>query len=156
MGDWRWIAWVMVAIGAAVMLTFIVAESGIATLRMNPDDELTRDATFMGAATILGLVAFGTLLNTLFMRSSKPPYSERDVIPLMSGVIITAIASSMLLLVACCGNATSLQFTVFIFLMLIGMLLVLVGASQMLIMWLKRWKQDDPTDSPPTWGNHYQ
>ena len=65
--------------------------------RINP---LSRDALFMGSATILGLATFGSLL-TLMMGPTHV-YGERSTRAVFGGLAAIISLSTMLMLFACC------------------------------------------------------
>lgn len=123
---------------------FVIGSPDVSGMEL--EDGLSRDAMFTAGATILGLVAFGTLLNVLFMRGTKPPYRRRTIRMLGAGAaLITALACS-LMLTSCCFPWSWGLPTLFTVLIAGGALLVMGGAFRIIDAWFDHWEAEDATD----------
>ena len=110
--DWSWSRYLGLLMAATILLTFtpgaFVLGSPTSDIqdaenqsdqsdRVNP---LSRDATFMGSATILGMSTFGTLLTLMMGPTHKYGTKTTAAIFAMLGTII--ILSTSLMFYACC------------------------------------------------------
>ena len=127
----------MLCFAVVVALAYLADYTGLFPLQAGMHDTLSRDAVFTGSATILGLVAFGALLNIIFLRKHTPLFGLGDVRMLLYGMVISSLATCMLLFVACCGVMSTFQFLIFLIMLFMGMLAVIVGATKLITIWIK-------------------
>ena len=114
------------------------------TIQVEAPDRLTRDAMFMGGATILGLVAFGSLLNMLFIQA-KPPYGKRITTIFASGVTFGFLGSFFLMLTAYGVFSIEGGFGWSMGLIFVGVLLIVLAAARVFDVLFDHRKQDDPS-----------
>lgn len=98
-----------------------------------------RDAMFVGGATLLGLVVFGTSLRLLIKRNPTQSYGMVASGMLTGGVVFAAISSWVLMYVACCSGGTRVEFEPFMFLLLVSAVSVLLGHGR-IIDEINRWR----------------
>ena len=123
-------------------------------IHIEEPDELSRDAVFMGGATILGLVAFGSLLNLMVSHSAKPAYGRGAITAISFGAISSALGAIFLMFTAYfslseLGGVQAMYFIAG------GVLAVVLGA---LSTWLNSFKnlgRRDPTTSRRTGGSPF-
>ena len=111
-----------------------------------------RDTVFMGGATILSLVAFGTGLSVLLTRNAAF-YVDRGVKLLVVGITLAVVSSLVFMTIACCASGRWVQFTPFLLMLFVGALLVLFGYGHLLDVWFRNWRRDSPTGSPQSEDN---
>ena len=117
---------------------------------------LNRHAMFTAGATILGLVAFGSLLNLLVTPSPKQIYSKNTVRILAFGIASGTLGSLFLMFSACCVPHVGIGLFV--------SMLFIAGGAITIMLWVARafddlieyWKRGAPKDkeqagdSPPS------
>lgn len=108
-------------------------------------EELSRDVIFTGGITLLGLVAFGSLLNLMVSQATKPAYGKGVLIAVSLGAMSTALGAVFLILTAY-FSLSELGLTFAICLVTVGVVVVVWGAIHAWIETSKNRKQDPPTD----------
>lgn len=107
-------------------------------INIETPDVLSRDAMFMGGATLLGLVAFGSLLNVLFVRNNKPSFGRPTAAMLAVGVISAVVSSWCLMFAAFYDSEFEAGVLISLIALLVGAFLVAVGFGNTLDEWFKR------------------
>lgn len=130
--------------GAAFALPVIVIES----------DKLTRDAMFIGGATILSLVVFGSLFGGLSNRLTQSTYGKKGLTTLLLGMASAALGSVFLMLTAASTADTGYSLLLSLGMIFLGILLMIFTAARLLDKVFKK-KQNDSTGSPSTGCNPF-
>lgn len=118
------------------------------------EDRLSKDAMFMGGATIFALVAFGSLLNILFT-SNKPRYGYLAIFILSFGIASGTLGSLFLMWTGCCVPVldVALYYSV-TFISLSGMIILLWVAYALNEM-IERRKQAPSKDVEQAGGSPF-
>lgn len=105
-------------------------------------DPLSRDALFMGSATILGLSAFGSTL--VLMINSKYEFSFWLILGITGGLALIIVMSTILMIVACCfASMGTVELLIIIILIGIGAYTTVVVFAVILQRLLKNPKSSN-------------
>lgn len=103
------------------------------------DTVLDPNTLFAGGATILGLVAFGSLLNLMVSQTTKPVYGEKLVAVMSLGVVFATLGA-VLLMLATFFSWSVLDFQ--IWLIVLGGIVVVYGAVHAWYESIRKWRSE--------------
>lgn len=126
---------------AAAML--VLAASGAYAEKWEPEwaPYVEREFVFTAGATLMGLVAFGALLNVWNRQDGKLP-RKRELGVLFGGAAFTALASFFLMYAACCYAGTVELIIGLMSAIFAGVLLVLLGNARIVDRMFKQQEED--------------
>lgn len=154
--DWSWSRYLELLMMATILLTFTPGAFVLGSPTSDTQDAknqsdqsdrvnpLSRDALFMGSATILGLAAFGSLL-TLMMGPIRE-YSKKSTYAVFGGLGVIVALSTPLMFFACCQEKFE-PSTLGIFIIPIGTVTFIIVAAFAYI-YEKRFKNPSPSKKP--------
>ena len=144
---------VVLAMLLAALMPWGGAAFALPIIHVEAPEMLSRDAMFVGGATILSLVAFGSLFGSLSgvlsHRATQSTYGKNVPKKFLLGMSSAALGSAFLMLTAASPADVWLSLLLSLSLIFLGMLVVMFTAARLLDAMFKK-QQDDPTSSPST------
>ena len=117
---------VAVAATLALILAGMQGVSGFVEI-FDSSEPITRDAVYMGGATIIALAVFGSVLSTGLIISKDRKLDEHDILLVYGGTIGITVTQGLSMVTACCLNLNAPSLTIFMYITIICAIPIIIG-----------------------------
>lgn len=119
-----------VVIGAILVFVLAAMCYEYGPVEISGYKELTRDAIYMGGATIIALAVFGSVLGTGIITGKGKKFGERDIVFVYGGTIGITVTQGLNMAVACCLNLNAILLTFSTYITIVCTVPIILGFAQ--------------------------
>lgn len=117
-------------ITVAAILVLVLAFARISEASFNDAKPLTREAVYIGGATIIALAVFGSILSTGIMTGQGKKLDESELNLVYGGAAAIIITQVLNMLLACCLPFSVILLGAFTLVTIIGTVMIVLGFAR--------------------------